>query len=84
MINNYELKKSDIVYRTRILPAVGIYDLDELKIRTVEEDYFVGVEERNKNAFLLSYNSIGKTVSFSRKEALKKIREAEKNKTYVE
>ena len=42
-----------------------------------EKDYFVGVEERNKNAFLLSYNSIGKTVFSSRKEALKKIREAE-------
>lgn len=78
------LNKSDIVYRTRILPTVGIYDLDELKIRTVEDTYFVGVEKRNKTAFLLPYSSIGKTVFLNRKEALQKIREAEKNKVYVE
>ena len=78
------LKKSDVVYRTRILPTVGIYDLDELKIRTVKETYFVGVEKRNKTAFLLPYSSIDKTVFLNRKEALQKIREAEKNKVYVE
>ncbi|MBQ2887108.1 MAG: hypothetical protein IJE43_25640 [Alphaproteobacteria bacterium] len=83
IVTNPILKKSDIVYHTRILPTVGIYDLDELKIRTVEETYFVGVEKRNKTAFLLPYTSIGKTVFLNRKEALQKIREAEKNKVYV-
>ena len=83
-MTNPTLKKSDVVYRTRILPTVGVYDLDELKIRTVEDTYFVGVEKRNKTAFLLPYSSIGKTVFIDRKEALKKIREAEKNRVYVE
>ena len=83
-MTNPTLKKSDIVYRTRILPTVGVYDLDELRIRTVEDTYFVGVEKRNKTAFLLPYSSIGKTVFTDRKEALKKIREAEKNRAYVE
>ena len=78
------LKKSDIVYHARILPTVGMYDLDELKIRTIEDTYFVGVEKRNKTAFLLPYSSIGKTVFLNRKEALQKIREAEKNKVHVE
>ena len=83
-MTNPTLKKSDVVYRTRILPTVGVYDLDELKIRTIEDTYFVGVEKRNKTAFLLPYSSIGKTVFLNRKEALQKIREAEKNKVHVE
>ena len=83
-MTNPTLKKSDIVYHARILPTVGMYDLDELKIRTIEDTYFVGVEKRNKTAFLLPYSSIGKTVFLNRKEALQKIKEAEKNKVYVE
>ena len=81
--NIYNLKKSDTVYRARILPAVGIYDLDELVIRTVEKDYFVGVEKTTKTAFLLPYSSIDNTVFFKRGEALKKVRDAEKNKVEV-
>ena len=83
-MTNHNLQKSDVVYRTRILPTVGVYDLDELKIRTVEETYFVGVEKRSKTAFLLPYSSIGKTVFLNRKEALQKIREAEKNRIDIE
>lgn len=83
-MTNQVLKKSDIVYHTRIFPTLGMYDLDELKIRTVEETYFVGIEKHTKTAFLLPYSSIGKTVFTDRKEALQKIREAEKNKVYVE
>lgn len=78
--NIYNLKKSDTVYRARILPAVGIYDLDELIIRTVETDYFVGVEKTTKTAFLLPYSSIDNTVFLKRGAALKKVRDAEQNK----
>lgn len=80
MIN---MKVKDIVYYARILPSLGIYDLDELKIRTVEKDYFVGIAKHNRKAFLFSYNSIGKTVFVNRRDALKKIKEAEKNRKEV-
>ena len=36
-----DLKKKDIVYYARIVPNAGIYDLCELKIRTIEDSYFV-------------------------------------------
>ena len=81
--NIYNLKKSGTVYRARILPSVGIYDLDELVIRTVEDDYFVGVEKTTKTAFLLPYSSIDKTVFLKREEALKKVRDAETGKIEV-
>lgn len=82
-MTNPTLKKSDIVYHARIYPTLGIYDLDELKIRTVTEDYFVGLEKKEKKAFLFPYSSIGKTIFLNRKDALNKIKEAEKNKVQV-
>lgn len=78
-----ELKKKDIVYYTKIMPSIGIYDLCELKIRTVEDDYFVGIDKRDKHAYLFGYNSIDKTVFTDRKVALKLVQEAEKNKKKV-
>lgn len=78
-----DLKKKDIVYYARIVPNTSIYDLCELKIRTVEDSYFVGVDKSDKHAYLLNYDSIGKTVFKDRKTALKVAQEAEKNKTKI-
>ena len=57
-MTNPTLHKLDIVYRTRIYPSLGMYDLDELKIRTVTSNYFVGIEKYTKKAFLFSYSAI--------------------------
>lgn len=81
--NVVKLKKKDIVYYTKIMPSVGIYDLCELKIRTVENDYFVGLDKHDKHAYLFGNDSLDKTVFKDRKTALKIIQEAEKNKTKV-
>lgn len=77
------LKKKDIVYYTRIIPNCGIYDLCELKVRCVYDGYFVGIDKSDKHTFLLNFSDIGKTVFVNRKEALEKIKEAEKNKRVV-
>lgn len=77
MIN---IKVKDIVYHTRIFHSLGIYDLDELRIRTVTDTYFVGIEKRTKKAFLFPYSAIDKTVFLDRSKALKKVKEMEKNK----
>ena len=75
-----DLHKFDIVYHARILPSLGIYDLNELKIRTVEEDYFVGTDKHSKRAHLFSYDDIGKNIFINRSEALDKVKEAEANR----
>lgn len=75
-----ELKKKDIVYYARILPSSGIYDIIELKIRTVEDDWFVGLDKRDKHAYLFQNDTINKTVFLDRKKALKKVKDAESNK----
>ena len=78
-----KLKKKDILYYTKILPSVGIYEICELKVRTVEDDYFVGIDKHDKHAYLLNYSAFGNTVFEDRKVALKVVNEAEKKKTKV-
>ena len=82
-MSNSTLHKGDIVYYTKIFPTLGIYDLDELKIRTIADDYFVGIEKRTKRAFLFYYSSFNKTIFANRTDALNKIKEAEKKKIKV-
>lgn len=74
------MKKGDIVYYTRIIPSVGIYDLLELKIRTVADEYFAGMEKRDKQIFLFNYSDINKIVFEDRRKALSIVKNAEKNK----
>lgn len=74
------MNKRDTVYYARIFPNVGMYELDELKIRTVTDEYFVGIEKRSKQAFLFQYSDIGKVIFTNRQDALNKVKDAEKNK----
>ena len=75
-----ELKKKDIVYYARIIPSSGIYDVYELIVRTVEDDWFVGLEKRDKQAFLFSNSDFNKTVFKNRNKALEIVKTAEANK----
>ena len=75
-----QLKRKDIVYYARIIPNTGIYEVCELFVRTVTDDYFVGIDKRDKHAYLFGYNAIGNTVFVNRKDALNKVKIAESNK----
>ena len=78
-----KIKKDDIVYYARIMPKLDIYDVYELKVRTIENTYFSTIDKRDKKSYLFSYNDIGKTVFLNRQDALNKTKEAEKNKPKV-
>ena len=65
-----EVTKGQKVYYARIFESVGMFEVIDLKIRTVEDTWFVGTEQRTKQAFLLGMNSINKTVFFDRQQAL--------------
>lgn len=73
------LKKKDIVFYARIIETLNIYDILELTIRTVTDNWFVGIEKRDKQAFLFINSDIGKRVFFDRNEALNKVLDAEEN-----
>lgn len=74
-----EIKKSDIIYYARVMPTVGLYEIVELKVRTVTEDYIVGIDKNTKHAFMFYFDDINRTIFFDRNEALKVVKAAEKN-----
>ena len=80
---NDKIKKNDIVYYARIMPKLDVYDVYDLKVRTVENTYFSTIDKKDKKSYLFSYNDIGKTVFINREEAVDKTKEAEKNKPKV-
>ena len=76
---NNPLHKGDIIYYARIMTNLGVFDVYELKIRTVADTYFVGTDKRGKRAFLLPYSAIGEYVFIERKDAVDKAILAEEN-----
>ena len=78
-----DLKRKDIIYYARIIPASSIYDVCELTLRTVESNWFVGIDKRDKRAYIFNDSDINKVVFKNRKDALKKVLNAEANKKYV-
>ena len=77
------IKKKDIVYYARIIPNLNIYEICELIVRTVGDTWFVGIDKRDKRAYLLNNNKIDKEVFINRKDALEKLRDAEIEKEEV-
>lgn len=74
------MNKGDVVYYARTLKTSDIYEILELKIRTVEDTWFVGSDVRTKQAFLFDNKCIDKIVFTERKDALKKVKAEEKNR----
>ena len=71
----------DTLYYARIMPRLGIFDVYDLKVRTVEDTYFVAIDKRDKKSYLFSYKDVDKTVFANREDALSKVKEAEKHKS---
>ena len=80
---NDKIRKNDIVYYARIMPKLGIFDVYDLKVRTVEDTYFVAIDKRDKKSYLFNFTDINKTVFANREDALSKTKEAEKNKPII-
>lgn len=70
----------DIVYYARIFHENGTYDLCDLRVRTVYDDSFVGVDRKSKIAYLIGFNECDVSVFDDRDVALAKVHEAEKLK----
>lgn len=73
-----QLKKKDILYYARIIPKTRIYEVCELIVRTVNENWFVAIDKIDKHAYLFTYDDINENLFFDRKIALSKVTEAEK------
>lgn len=51
-MNKTDVQKGKMVYYARMLKPVGIYEVCDLYVRTVRDDYFVGTDKRDKHAYL--------------------------------
>ena len=73
-----DLHKGSVVYYARLIPKNHIYEVCELKIRTVEDTWFVGVDKRDKHAYLLNITDVNQTVFVKRQDALALAKVAQK------
>lgn len=73
------LKLKDKVYYARIIPSSFIFDVLELQVRTVDDGWYVGIEKRDKQAFLFLEEDIGSKIFIKRADCLKAVNNAEKN-----
>ena len=77
------INKGDTVYYTRVFPETGTYDLCDLIIRTVMDNWFCGVDNKDKRAYLLGLNEIDENVFYDRSIALKRIHNAEQKYPHI-
>lgn len=75
------ITKGQILYYARILPNSGVYDVIDLKIRTVEKDWFCGTDKFSKQAFLFDNEDLERTVFTNRNDALELVHNAEQTKS---
>lgn len=73
----------DIVYYARVIPYCDIYEICELRIRTVKDGYFVGIDKRDKHAYCFNLTNLDVNVFYNRSEALAKVKEAEKTRKAI-
>lgn len=74
-----QLDKKDKVYYARILPKVKIYEVCDLIVNSVDYEWFVAVDKRDKRSYLFNYSDIDNIVFTDRNLALSKVLEAEES-----
>lgn len=78
------LHKGDYVYFARIIPKQGIYDVLDLKVRTVEDTYFVAQDsDKTCIAYPFAYKDVGVIIFKNRFDAIETVNNAEVNKPKV-
>lgn len=70
------ITKGETYYFARIIPYIS-YDVLDIKIRTVEQGWFCGIENRDKQAFLFNNEDLNTIVFEDRIEALRVCKIAE-------
>lgn len=83
LTDDNKIKKKDILYYAQILPKVGIYNVCEMIVCTLYEDYFACMDKREKKRYLFYYSDIDKILFANRLEALTLVTDAEKDKPKV-
>ena len=73
------IKKGDVVFYAQCLESCGVFEVLELTLRTVKDNWFTGVETKEKQVHLFYLKDIDKCIFFNRHDALMTVKEAESN-----
>lgn len=73
------MEKADKVYFCNIISNCNIYEVFELTIRTVADNYYVGVDSTTRQAYVFTESMMDNLVYKHRFEALNKV-ETERSK----
>ena len=46
----------DVLYYAQILPRVGVYNLCDIKVCTLYDTYFAGIDTRDKRRYVFNYS----------------------------
>ena len=63
------VEKNSIVYFERCVPTCDIYDTLQLSIRSVGDNWFVGVDTTTRQAYPFDRDNIGVLIFSNKKEA---------------
>lgn len=68
------MEKGDVVYYCEVVPNCSLYEILDLTIRTVGENYWVGVDEKTKQAHMFTPDMIDVYVFRHRSDALEALK----------
>ena len=74
------MEVNDVVYYARIMPFCDVYEVCELRVRTVGDDWFTGIDNHDKHVYCFKQSDTESTFFYNRADALEKVKEAEKNR----
>lgn len=69
------MEKGDRVYYCEVVPNCSIYEVLELVIRTVADNYYVGVDHKTNQAHIFTNDMINQYIFTTRHEALDALKE---------
>lgn len=65
-----ELERGDAIIYARVMPHIGYYELLDLKVVTVGNDYVTGCDSRTKQSYIFLKKNIDKVLFHNRGMAL--------------
>lgn len=76
------MRIGDIVYYAQIMPTIPLFEVIELKVRTINETnsndrWFVGIDKHSKHAYMFESDSINNSIFLNRKDALQIVKREE-------
>ena len=71
------MTKGDYIFYARIMPKMGLFEVEELIVRSIGDTWFTALNSKTKQSFLFSFSQEEKDYFFTRSPALEKVKLAQ-------